>query len=193
MHIEVKKKLSVLGIVSFVCLVITCLFYFSGIDLSVHNYFYPVSADVLTTIVGYITLIGGTTGVIIISLIVLLVLFAKKENYSALFYLVNIITTMIITTMLKGVFHRARPSATITDFAFPSGHAMSSAVIFGVLALLIWNKNKKLAMGLLVLPLLVGFSRIYLDVHWVSDVFGGFFFGTLWIMISYYVFFGMKK
>jgi undecaprenyl-diphosphatase len=117
-----------------------------------------------------------------------------KKNYEfSLFYLICVAGTVLINYELKGLFQRVRPEIYGTEFAFPSGHAMASIVVFGALALYFWPKSKKISIGLLILPLLIGFSRLYLDVHWLSDVFGGFFFGTFWLAITFYLFYGWKK
>ena len=69
---------------------------------------------------------------------------------------------------------------TETDFSFPSGHVTTAMVFFGVLAYLILKKYKDTNLILLiplVFVLLIGFTRLYLGIHWFSDVLGGIFLG----------------
>ncbi|MDO8563684.1 MAG: phosphatase PAP2 family protein [Nanoarchaeota archaeon] len=193
MNRDVKRKIYTLAIISFVFAIITVLIYHSGWDSIVHDYFSPVSESIFTTFMSYITLFGGREAIIALFLIVLSILLYNKKYDYILFYLISVSGATVVNYELKNLFQRVRPEIYGTEFAFPSGHTMASTVAFGALVLFLWPKNKRLAMSLLVFPILVGFSRVYLDVHWLSDVFGGFAFGSLWLMITFYLFFGWRK
>ena len=88
----------------------------------------------------------------------------------------------MLNYILKLIFSRTRPIdiniITETGYSFPSGHAMISLAIYGFLAYLLWKsdyKYKKIGVSLLVLLIvLIGISRIYLGVHYTSDVIAGF-------------------
>ena len=95
-----------------------------------------------------------------------------------------------LNMLLKIAFHRTRPSfATefVTDgsFSFPSGHAMESIVIYGVLAFLAVERHPSrrtvVRLAWLGLAALIGFSRLYLGVHYISDVLAGFAAGFVWL------------
>lgn len=96
--------------------------------------------------------------------------------------------------LLKQLFQRKRPLSPLLKAAkglsFPSGHAIMAVTFYGLLVYILQhtidiNWLKSLATFLLiVLVLLIGFSRIYLRVHYASDVLGGFIIGLLWLMIS---------
>jgi undecaprenyl-diphosphatase len=78
----------------------------------------------------------------------------------------------------------------LTNFGFPSGHAMSGFVFYGLLTYLIWktdlDKRYKYLIGcfLILFCLLIGFSRVYLRVHYLSDVAAGFCIGCAWLALS---------
>jgi undecaprenyl-diphosphatase len=95
-----------------------------------------------------------------------------------------------LNALLKIAFHRERPPfasefVTDTSFSFPSAHAMESIVVYGVLALLIVERHPSrrvpIRIGWLVLVALIGFSRIYLGVHYISDVLAGIAAGFVWL------------
>ena len=96
--------------------------------------------------------------------------------------------------LLKQLFQRKRPLSPLLKAArglsFPSGHAIMAVTFYGLLIYIVQhnidiNWLKYLVIFLLVvLVLLIGFSRIYLRVHYASDVLGGFIIGLLWLMIS---------
>jgi len=101
---------------------------------------------------------------------------------------------MMLNGMLKYVFHRSRPAwddpiLMIGSFGFPSGHAMSATLLYGFLAAFgvrkvqawRWRVLAVLAAGLLVV--LIGFSRLYLGVHYLSDVLAGMAAGSAWLAL----------
>jgi undecaprenyl-diphosphatase len=96
-----------------------------------------------------------------------------------------------LVQVLKLIFHRARP-ATITvnvfGASFPSGHSFTATVVFGLIIYLLWKRRVRHAWpwtALFVsLVLLVGFSRVYLHAHYLTDVAGGYFFGLVWLISS---------
>ena len=96
----------------------------------------------------------------------------------------------LLVGLFKTVIMSPRPLNEIiaeTGYSFPSGHATSSVVFFGVLTYFAWKhwnsaKVKALTSGLYVsITAVVGFDRIYLNVHWFSDIVGAFFLGVFWL------------
>ena len=94
--------------------------------------------------------------------------------------------------VLKRVYARARPAggARMNEltYAFPSGHATASAAIFGALSYVLWREHMldegpAVALGVMP-PALIGSSRVYLDVHWTTDVLGGWSVGALVAALS---------
>lgn len=99
-----------------------------------------------------------------------------------------------LSNVLKMVFHRGRPE-TATEFitrhtwSFPSGHAMNSMISYGFLALLllefVTGRRERIAVVVLTVVLIaaIGFSRLYLGVHYLSDVGGGWIAGAAWLLV----------
>lgn len=134
-------------------------------------------SDTMTTIMKFITFFADPIWCILFS--VLVIVFWKKIRKA---FLINLILVFMLNYILKLIFSRTRPIdiniITETGYSFPSGHAMISLAIYGFLAYLLWKsdyKYKKIGVSLLVLLIvLIGISRIYLGVHYTSDVIAGF-------------------
>lgn len=109
----------------------------------------------------------------------------------------------LLNYCMKLFFHRLRPShpliAPLQNFSFPSGHATSGFIFYGLLAYLFWKTKistpaRYAVISFLILfSLLIGFSRIYLRLHYPSDVLAGFCTGFAWLLISIYLFELLKK
>lgn len=109
----------------------------------------------------------------------------------------------IINYVMKISFHRLRPPNPLIErlenFSFPSGHATGAFIFYGLLTYLLWKTKiakvyKFIISTILILfSLLIGFSRIYLRVHYPSDVVAGFCIGFAWLLLSVWVFEKLKK
>ena len=124
-------------------------------------------------------------------------LFIKKHRWNSIKIPVIAISSMLLMFLLKQIFGRQRPDIPLLreahGLSFPSGHALMSVTFYGLLIYLVWEYVshrflKWLLMVLLVLLILmIGFTRIYLRVHYPSDVFAGFAMGFVWLVISLFV------
>ena len=121
-------------------------------------------------------------------------LFIKKHRWYSIKVPAIALSSLALMFVLKHLFGRPRPLIPLLEEArglsFPSGHALMSITFYGLIIYLIWHnvQNKPLKWSLigflLVLILLIGFSRIYLRVHYPTDVMAGFAMGFLWLVIS---------
>ena len=144
-------------------------------------------SDTMTNIMKFITFFADPIWCILFSCLVIIL----WKNIRKIF-LINLLSVFILNYILKLIFSRERPIdinlIAETGYSFPSGHAMISLAVYGFLAYLLWKSNykyKKIGSSLLILLIvLIGISRIYLGVHYTSDVIGGFI-----ISLSYLLFF----
>ncbi len=142
----------------------------------------------LTNAFGAITYLGWYPVAGAASFLALLGLLWRRRIGDALL-LVAALSSALLTLVLKALIGRPRPDFAIVDPApqnmgFPSGHATFAVLLAGVLIYLVWQHVENrilrwlLCGGLTFLALAVGVSRVYLGVHWPSDVLGGYLFGA---------------
>lgn len=142
-----------------------------------------------------ITTVGNTLSMTIIA-IVAGVLFARARRRSqAWLIVIGSATGYLVMVGLKHLFARDRPPqpdrlVDIDTYAFPSGHAMMSGIVLGLIAVALWQQApwvRRHRTILLVAPaasLIIGASRVYLGVHWASDIVGGWLFALIWIGVA---------
>ncbi len=147
-------------------------------------------SDFATPIAKFITNFGGAIFLITLT-IVLLVLIKNKKIGISIFS--NLVIVTILNQLLKAILQRPRPTeyriVEETGYSFPSGHSMVSMAFYGYLIYLIYKyvKNKYIKwISIVLLSILVcsiGISRIYLGVHYTSDVLGGFLISMSYLVI----------
>lgn len=150
-------------------------------DESIYNFLYSLRSTGMDLFMKTITQFGNTIPVIIITLLIMILLPKKKDMFLVGF---NTIITVSSNQILKHIICRPRPShlRLISEggYSFPSGHAMISICLYGLLIYLVnkFIKNKILKILLTVLLMLIiiciGLSRIYVGVHYPSDILGGY-------------------
>lgn len=153
----------------------------------------------------HITVIGNTSTIFVLTIILFIALLLwKKYPYAWL-----TAGTMIIANgsnwILKHLIQRQRPTFThfikATGYSFPSGHSVGSASLFGLLivltCLIVKNKKWRIIISLIwgLFPLIIGYTRIFLHVHFPSDVFGGWLEGSTYVLLcfSLYQYLSLKK
>jgi undecaprenyl-diphosphatase len=145
------------------------------------------------TILSWVTTFGAP---VLVALVVAAVLYFawRREWRTAIALALTSSGGVVLSNVLKVVFHRGRP-ATVVEFiphpswSFPSGHALNSVVSYGFLTLLLLERirdgRQRIAVVLaaLVMIIAIGFSRLYLGVHYLSDVTGGWVAGVAWLLV----------
>jgi len=153
----------------------------------------PAGPQWLQRVMIDVTALGGGTVLTIITAIVVAYLLVIRRWNTAAFVAVAIAGGGAANELIKSTFLRARPDlvAHLTESyssSFPSGHAMNSALTYLTLAALLarTQKNKRVRVFLLavaiVLTMAIGFSRVYLGVHWPTDVIAGWCVGATWAL-----------
>jgi undecaprenyl-diphosphatase len=138
-----------------------------------------------------VTAFGGTGPLVFITAAGVLYLLLRRRRRTALFLFAAIACGQLLSSLLKAGIDRPRPDLvphgmTVYTASFPSGHAMMAAVVYLTLAALLARSEsrRRLKTFLLLLAaavtLLVGISRVYLGVHWPSDVLAGWMIGSAW-------------
>ena len=147
-------------------------------------------SDFATPIAKFITNFGGAIFIILLTVILIAVIKNKKIGLSIL---TNLAIITILNQLLKRILQRPRPTEyriiEASGYSFPSGHSMISMAFYGYLIYLIYKyvENKSVKWTLIsllsVLICLIGISRIYLGVHYTSDVLGGFLISISYLVI----------
>jgi undecaprenyl-diphosphatase len=163
------------------------------------NSIQSMESPAMTSIMKIFTFIGSPEVVLILFVISAFVLYKMLHHRTELvLFAAVMVGTVVVNQVLKALFHRARPDVhqivTETGYSFPSFHSMGTFALFGVLTFLLWRHMKTgtgralMIVGGVVLTLLVGISRIYLGVHYVSDVVGGYLASGFWLGCCIYLF-----
>jgi undecaprenyl-diphosphatase len=145
-----------------------------------------------------LTAVGGTTVLTLITAAVIGYLLIDRKRAAALLVLVSIGGGVLLSSLAKNLVARPRPELVahmveVRTLSFPSGHAMMSAVTFLTLGALLARvqPRRRLKIYLLsiaiILTVLVGASRVYLGVHWPTDVLAGWCAGAFWAILCWTV------
>lgn len=169
------------------------------IDAGIMNLIAAFRSAGITKALVFFTHLGDWQVIIGLSVISIIVLGLLRERRKIVFLAAVLISGEIISFLLKLLIHRQRPDSIFSliledGYAFPSNHAVMSIIFYGAISYFIykicrktWQKVALLAV-FIALIFLIGFSRIYLGVHWVSDVIAGWLIG-----FSILIFFINKK
>lgn len=136
-------------------------------------------------------------------LLIIFFLFIKKHKWFSIKVPAIAISSVLLMFLLKNFFGRERPDIPLireaSGLSYPSGHALMSVTFYGLLIYILWRSVKTVwlkwtwTLLLLGLILTIGFTRIYLRVHYPSDVLAGFATGFLWLVISISILRKMEK
>jgi membrane protein DedA with SNARE-associated domain/membrane-associated phospholipid phosphatase len=161
-------------------------------DRVVDDYLHSHATPHLTAFFLVVTAFGSTVAMVLLGVVVA-VLLAWRRLWTLLWtWIAAVAGSALIDWLLKDIFQRPRPHfahplVVETSYSFPSGHAMESFVAYGmlaylaVLALRAWEARVGVICGAALLVVLIGFSRMYLGVHYFSDVIAGYAAGGVWL------------
>ena len=170
---------------------------FVALDLSVNAWTASINKGSFTVVAEGISVTFDTISLAVISVVLAVVFFVKNQWRYGVLLVGAIGGDALLVAILKMLIIYPRPLNEIihaTDYSFPSGHVTGSVVFFGILTFFAWKnwasaKTKASTSGFYAaIIVLVGFDRIYLNVHWFSDVAGGFLLGGFWLMFTLWVF-----
>lgn len=137
-----------------------------------------------------VTDLGGAIAVASISLALVVYCILKKQYHRAVFVAAAVGGAALLNLLLKLVFERERPDLwevliTETSFSFPSGHAMASSALALTIVALAWKTRWRYAIifAACLYGLVIGFSRLYLGVHFPTDVIGGWIVSAAWVSV----------
>lgn len=161
-------------------------------DTRVTDYITSFRTPELNKIFQFITDLGDVYAYLVATTIAALFFFFKLKNKRFIFQLLGVvILSALANIVLKRAFNRARPTlehlVVVKSLSYPSGHAMSAMAFYGFLTYLIFQIKMAnwlraiLTVIFVFLILSIGISRIYLGVHFPSDVAGGFIAGLIWV------------
>lgn len=188
-----KRIIFIISIVLFIIIAISISLYDNiPLDNSIYNTIKNIINPTNTHIFKIITFTASTLGIIIICLLSFII--NKKSGILLTF---NTIIITVINLISKLIFRRDRPTINQLVFedsySFPSGHTITATVVYGFIIYLIYKSNlskkeKVIYISILILLiLLIGLSRIYLGVHYFTDVIGAIALGISYLIIAIYI------
>lgn len=138
----------------------------------------------------FFTYLGNWQTIVIFSIVVVAMLMLLRKKQEAIFFATASISGEIIKELIKFLIHRPRPDVNLaliqeSGYSFPSGHAMGAVIFYGIVGYFIYKLCRKawqktvVSIATFAIIFLIGFSRIYLGVHWASDVVAGWLLGFL--------------
>lgn len=174
------------------------------IDTEIMNFVATFRDAGITKIFIFFTYLGNWQIIIGLSIVAVVILGLLRKKREIIFLLAALISGEVIKELLKFLIHRPRPDISFSlisenGYAFPSGHAVMSVIFYGAIVYFIYKLCKKtrqkiiLLTGLATLIILIGLSRIYLGVHWASDIVGGWLIGLSILAFFIAVFERLKR
>lgn len=167
-----------------------------NIDNLIENFFLNARSQGGLDFFSAITWLGEWKLVIFFIILTPAIFWLKSKKGYILSFLIAVLGAEISGQIIKILLHRARPNGGLeaeNTFSFPSGHALIAVAFYGFLIYFSWRVSQSRAQKYfflvagLILILLIGLSRLYLGVHYFSDVLGGYILGTIWLAIGIYI------
>jgi len=140
----------------------------------------------------FLTNFSGGVGIFVFSVLLLLFLFYKKWYKDMLLYIYSVLGANLAFVVIKMIVQRLRPDCNlifVSGYSFPSGHATMATAMAVAVYFIFSKKVNKPGMRVFLLTIcsiwimMIAFSRVYLDVHWLSDVLAGIGLGLFWVTL----------
>ncbi|HEY0453568.1 phosphatase PAP2 family protein [Actinophytocola sp.] len=187
-------RIALAGVLALAVVVLTATVGALGtVDTSIRNWVIDRRSPGRTPLMTALTTVGSSPVLVTLAVGVAVWLFIARERREALLVVVTTAGALVLDPLLKVLVGRARPAdahlVLVNSGAYPSGHSLHSAAVIGVLVVLAvrhlaarWARVAVVTLGVL-LVLGVGVSRVYLGVHWPTDVLAGWLIGALWLAV----------
>lgn len=205
LYIKKRNNNSIIFFLIEICLCLISLFIFLkivnyyrnfgqfAIDSTISKYLTGMRGPLLTGFIKIVTSTGNFASILVISIVIILFLARKGKKKESLFYSLSVIGIWLFNELLKIVFKRPRPAGAhlvdVTGYSFPSGHAMIFMGFSLLIVYYILENVKSMGMRMILSTLMilyavsVGLSRVYLGVHYFSDVIAGWMAAVLWVSV----------
>lgn len=167
------------------------------LDLVISKNIQDIQSLIFKNLMWTISSIGNQPYMVILVGITSVLLYISKQKVESVFCLLSSTTGALVGTIFKILIDRPRPtselvrvSVWLSDKSYPSNHVLVFTIFFGFIFYLLFKKTKHklseiiIILSLFLLLLSIGLSRIYLGVHWASDVLGGYLLGTMWLIFT---------
>lgn len=165
---------------------LTALVLLAGLDKSISNFIYTLRTPLVTSIMKGLSFAGSVWILVPLCLGLLFYLY-RKDRFFAWIIPLGTLFCHQVSSLLKWLIQRSRPDLSPLveekSFSFPSGHAMANTAFY-VLLYLAARKEPRAGIFAFIMIILIDFSRIYLGVHWPSDVLGGTALSLILITLS---------
>jgi membrane protein DedA with SNARE-associated domain/membrane-associated phospholipid phosphatase len=165
-----------------------------ALDTHIENLLYAFRDPLLVKVFLWITLLAKAKIVLCVTLLLVVIFFLWNKREFVIPLIVTVTGSGMFNLLGKVAFHRQRPPGVgvynETSFSFPSGHAAIAAALYGFAVYFLWRRAATWGRRLnilfagIFLVAAIGFSRLYLGVHFLSDVLGGYLLGLLWLIIG---------
>ena len=167
-------------------------FFQNSLDQKISLWFLSFRSDLGIKIFNFISFFGNWEILLPLTFLILFILYFRKKKEFIVPFLSTIVSAEAVTFFAKIFFQRGRPLLAVfyeTDFSFPSGHATIAVAFYGYLTYTIIKSVKEiykwpLIISAIIIIGLIGFSRLYLGVHYLSDVLAGYLVGSIALVMT---------
>ena len=173
------------------------------LDAAVFRFAQRHTSPPMTSLMRFFSFFASANYLVVVpTLLVLVFAWFKNLRWYSIKVLIIAFTSTMLNQLMKNTFERPRPETAmleLTGLSFPSGHAMIGGSFYGLLIYIIWQtvphpvRRWLYSILLSLLLLLIGYSRIYLNVHYTTDVLAGYAMGIIWLIISLFLLHKLEK